>query len=77
MYPISPANAGFRSPYPTIPITSSSLPRLVKNIFNIDKNRFRRACLLLFITFEIKLYLDFSVISTGFHRRALCLRILV
>ncbi|XP_018318171.1 uncharacterized protein [Mycetomoellerius zeteki] len=26
MYPISPANAGFRSPYPTIPITSSSLP---------------------------------------------------
>lgn len=30
MYPISPANAGFRSPYPTsLPITSSSLPRLV------------------------------------------------
>ncbi|XP_066594600.1 protein pangolin, isoforms A/H/I/S isoform X3 [Prorops nasuta] len=27
MYPISPANAGFRSPYPTsLPITSSSLP---------------------------------------------------
>ncbi|KAH0552349.1 hypothetical protein KQX54_008936 [Cotesia glomerata] len=27
MYPISPASAGFRSPYPTsLPITSSSLP---------------------------------------------------
>lgn len=30
MYPISPASTGFRSPYPTsLPITSSSLPRLV------------------------------------------------
>lgn len=32
MYPISPASTGFRSPYPTsLPITSSSLPRLVDN----------------------------------------------
>lgn len=35
MYPISPASTGFRSPYPTsLPITSSSLPRLVG-----DRNR--------------------------------------
>lgn len=35
MYPISPASAGFRSPYPTsIPITSSSLPRSVLTIMN-------------------------------------------
>lgn len=33
MYPISPASAGFRSPYPSsLPISGSSLPRLV--IFN-------------------------------------------
>lgn len=39
MYPISPANAGFRSPYPTsLPITSSSLPRLV----NVNASSYER-----------------------------------